>query len=128
MPSTRITTGEWAQGREMELITAIQSALLTSIQIPEWDRDVLVDLYDGKRRIVPIGKSERFTRIEIKLFLGRSLKAKRALYQSIVQNLSILGVPRDEIKIVLVEIPLENWGVRGGLPASDIDIGFKVDV
>ena len=128
MPSTRITTGEWAQGREMELITAIQSALLTSIQIPEWDRDVLVDLYDGKRRIVPIGKSERFTRIEIKLFLGRSLKAKRALYQSIVQTLSILGVPRDEIKIVLVEIPLENWGVRGGLPASDIDIGFKVDV
>ena len=128
MPSTRITTGEWAQGREMELITAIQSALLTSIQIPEWDRDVLVDLYDGNRRIVPIGKSERFTRIEIKLFLGRSLKAKRALYQSIVQNLSILGVPRDEIKIVLVEIPLENWGVRGGLPASDIDIGFKVDV
>ena len=128
MPSTRITTGEWAQGREMELIMAIQSALLTSIQIPEWDRDVLVDLYDGKRRIVPIGKSERFTRIEIKLFLGRSLKAKRALYQSIVQNLSILGVPRDEIKIVLVEIPLENWGVRGGLPASDIDIGFKVDV
>lgn len=128
MPSTRITTGEWAQGREMELITAIQSALLTSIQIPEWDRDVLVDLYDGKRRIVPIGKSERFTRIEIKLFLGRSLKAKRALYQSIVQNLTILGVPRDEIKIVLVEIPLENWGVRGGLPASDIDIGFKVDV
>ena len=112
----------------MELIMAIQSALLTSIQIPEWDRDVLVDLYDGKRRIVPIGKSERFTRIEIKLFLGRSLKAKRALYQSIVQNLSILGIPRDEIKIVLVEIPLENWGVRGGLPASDIDIGFKVDV
>jgi phenylpyruvate tautomerase PptA (4-oxalocrotonate tautomerase family) len=128
MPSTRITTGEWAQGREMELIMAIQSALLTSIQIPEWDRDVLVDLYDGKRRIVPIGKSERFTRIEIKLFLGRSLKAKRALYQSIVRNLSILGIPRDEIKIVLVEIPLENWGVRGGLPASDIDIGFKVDV
>jgi phenylpyruvate tautomerase PptA (4-oxalocrotonate tautomerase family) len=128
MPSTRITTGEWAQGREMELIMAIQSALLTSIQIPEWDRDVLVDLYDGKRRIVPIGKSERFTRIEIKLFLGRSLKAKRALYQSIVQNLSILGIPRDEIKIVLVEIPPENWGVRGGLPASDIDIGFKVDV
>jgi phenylpyruvate tautomerase PptA (4-oxalocrotonate tautomerase family) len=102
--------------------------LSTSFQLPEWDRDILVDLYDGKRRIVPIGKSDRFTRIEIELFLGRSLKAKRALYQSIVQNLSALGIPRDEIKIILIEIPLENWGVRGGLPASESDIGFKVDV
>ena len=128
MPSTLIATGEWAQGREMELIMAVQSTLLTALQIPEWDRDVLVDLYDRKRRIVPTRKSEQFTRIEIKLFIGRSLKAKRALYQSIVQNLFAVGIPRDEIKIVLVEIPLENWGVRGGLPASDSDIGFKVNV
>jgi phenylpyruvate tautomerase PptA (4-oxalocrotonate tautomerase family) len=128
MPSTRITTGQWAQGCETELILAVHSALSTSFQLPEWDRDILVDLYDGKRRIVPIGKSDRFTRIEIELFLGRSLKAKRALYQSIVQNLSALGIPRDEIKIILIEIPLENWGVRGGLPASESDIGFKVDV
>ncbi len=73
-------------------------------------------------------KSERFTRVEIELLLGGSLRAKRALYQSIVQNLSALGIPRDEIKIILIEIPLENWGVRGGLPASGSDIVFKVDV
>ena len=128
MPSTRIITGEWARGREMELIEAIQSALLSAIEILDWDRDIVVELCEGNRRIVPTGRSEQFTRIEIELFSGRSLEAKRRLYRSIVQNLAALGVPKDEIKIILLEVPLENWGVRGGLAASEIDLGFKVDV
>jgi phenylpyruvate tautomerase PptA (4-oxalocrotonate tautomerase family) len=128
MPSTVIRTGEWARGREMELIEAVQSALLTAIKIPEWDRDVVVDLYDGNRRIVPAGKSERYTRIEIRLFSGRSMESKRGLYRSIVQNLAVLGIPKNEIKIILLEIPPQNWGIQGGLPASEADIGFKVDV
>lgn len=32
-----------------------------------------------------------------------------------------------DIKIVLVEIEPGNWGFRG-LPATEIDLGFKVDV
>jgi hypothetical protein len=29
--------------------------------------------------------------------------------------------------IILLEPHLENWGVRGGIPASEIDFGFKID-
>ena len=54
--------------------------------------------------------------------------AKRTLYQAIVRNLAALDVPPSDIKITLLETPPENWGVRGGLPASEIDLGFKVDV
>jgi len=128
MPSTVIMTGEWARGREMELIEAVQSAMLTAIKIPEWDRDVVVELYDGNHRIVPTGKSDRYTRIEIRLFTGRSLAAKRSLYQSIVKNLAGLGIPNDEIKIILLEVAPQNWGIRGGLPASEVDLGYKIDV
>jgi phenylpyruvate tautomerase PptA (4-oxalocrotonate tautomerase family) len=128
MPSTRILTGDWARGREMDLINAVQSALLSAIKIPDWDRDVIIDLYDDKQRIVPTGRSERYTRVEIELFSGRSTEAKRALYRTIVQNLAILGVPETEIKTILIEVRAENWGLRGGLPASEIDIGFKVEV
>jgi len=128
MPSTRIVTGEWARGREMELIEAVQSALVSAISIPDWDRDIVVDLYDGKRRIVPSGTSERYTRIEIELFQGRSMEAKRALYRVIVRNVAALGVPENEIKTILIEVPLQDWGVRGGQAASEIDLGFRVDV
>jgi phenylpyruvate tautomerase PptA (4-oxalocrotonate tautomerase family) len=128
MPSTRIVTGEWARERARELIEAVQSALMNAIKIPDWDRDIVVDLYDGKRRIVPTGSSDQYTRIEIELFQGRSMEAKRELYRAIVQNVSALGIPKTEIKTILIEVPPQNWGVRGGLPASEINLGFKVDV
>lgn len=128
MPSTRITTGEWATGREPEIIEAVQATLLASLKVPNWDRDIVLDLFDDKRRIVPTGKSQHYTRVEIKMFSGRSVEAKRALYRSVVQNLVALGVPAVEIKIILSEVPAQNWGLRGGLPASQIDLGFKVDV
>jgi phenylpyruvate tautomerase PptA (4-oxalocrotonate tautomerase family) len=128
MPSTRIATGEWAKGRELEIIAAVQASLNTSLKVPDWDRDIVLDLYGDKRRIVPTGRSERYTRVEIEMFSGRSIEAKRALYGSVVQNLVALGVPATEIKIILLEVPAQNWGLRGGLPASEIDLGFKVDV
>ena len=128
MPVTRIVTGDWAWGREIEVIEAVQSAMLAALKIPDWDRDVTVDTYSETHRIVPTGRSQRFTRVEITMFAGRSIEAKRSLYKAIVQNLAALGVPELEIKIVLNEQPLENWGVRGGLPASEIELSFKVDV
>jgi phenylpyruvate tautomerase PptA (4-oxalocrotonate tautomerase family) len=128
MPSTTIVTGQWAIGRETKLIAAVQSAFVSAIKTPDWDRDIVVALYDGSRRIVPHGKSERFTRIEIKLFSGRSMAAKRNLYRDIVENLSALGIPKNEIKILLIEIPPQNWGIQGGQPASEVDVGFKIDV
>ncbi len=121
-------TGAWARGREMDLIDAVQSAFLTAIKTPEWDRDIIVELFDKNCRIVPAGKSERYTRIEIKLFSGRSLQAKRNLYQAIVKNLELLGVPNSEIKILLIEIPAQDWGIRGGVPASEVDMGYQIDV
>ena len=127
MPVTRIVTGEWARGREIEVIEAVQSAMLAALKIPDWDRDVMVDTYSETQRIVPTGRSQRFTRVEI-TFAGRSIETKRSLYKTLVQNLAALGVPELEIKIVLNEQPLENWGMRGGLPASEIELSFKLDV
>ena len=56
------------------------------------------------------------------------MAAKRALYQAVVRNLAAFGVPPLDIKITLIETPPENWGLRGGMPASEIDLGFRIDV
>ncbi|NJH96449.1 tautomerase family protein, partial [Salmonella enterica subsp. enterica serovar Anatum] len=61
-------------------------------------------------------------------FAGRTLDTKRNLYRSIVENLSVLGIPKDHIKILLREIPAENWGIRGGQAACDVDLGFDIQV
>jgi phenylpyruvate tautomerase PptA (4-oxalocrotonate tautomerase family) len=35
---------------------------------------------------------------------------------------------RIEIPILLHEPSLDNWGVAGGKPASEVDLGFKIEV
>jgi phenylpyruvate tautomerase PptA (4-oxalocrotonate tautomerase family) len=128
MPCVRISTGNWAVGSEAKLIDAVQSAFVAAFKIPESDRDVVVDVYDENRRIVPTGRSERYTRIEVVGIAARSMNAKRALFRLIADNLESAGVPRNETRIFLIEPPAESWGIKGGVPASETDLGFKIDV
>ena len=128
MPCVRIATGAWAAGSEMKLIEAVQSALAAAFKIPEGDRDVVLDLYGENRRIVSAGRSERYTRVEIVGIAARSLEAKRTLFKAIADNLEAVGVPRNETRIFLIEPPPESWGIKGGVLASEADIGFNINV
>jgi len=74
-------------------------------------------------------KTEQCTLIEITAFKGRSLEAKKNLYKEIINNLKIdFGIDCNDIVIVINEPPLENWGVRGGNPANEVNLGFKTEV
>ena len=128
MPCVRIATGPWIVGRELELIEGVQAAIVEAFKIPATDRDVVLDIYEPHRRIVSPGRSDRYTRIEIIGIAARSMEAKRALYRLLADNLERLGVPRFETRFVLIEPMPENWGVSGGLPASEADLGFKINV
>ena len=110
------------------LLDALHQGLVDGFQIPEDDRCQRVVEFDPDDFIIPDGKSSRFIQVEITCFAGRSLDAKRALYKSIGDNVEAAGENRMEMMIVLHEVPMENWGLRGGLPASEVDLGFKVDV
>jgi hypothetical protein len=37
-------------------------------------------------------------------------------------------IPRDHVSILLRESEAQNWGIRGGQAASDVDLGFTVTV
>ncbi len=110
------------------LLDAIHSALIEAFKIPENDRNQRILEFESENFDIPEGKTSNYTLIEIVAFPGRSLNAKRKLYQTIVQNLKALDIQPNDLLIVLKEPPLDNWGVRGGTPASEIDLGFKIDV
>ena len=113
---------------EEQIIAAAHAALMEGLKTPESDKTIRLVSHEPHRFAVPPGRGDRYTLIEIDLFSGRSLEAKRALYQALVRNLGKLGIPADHIKVLLRESGTENWGVRGGVPASEVDLGFKVDV
>jgi phenylpyruvate tautomerase PptA (4-oxalocrotonate tautomerase family) len=128
VPNTLIATRAGWIKDPAAVTEAIQSALREALKIPEWDRTLRLIEHPASHFAVPPGRGEKFTLVEVTMFSGRSMAAKRALYQAIVRNLGALDVPPLDIKIALIEAPPENWGIRGGMPASEIELGFKIDV
>jgi phenylpyruvate tautomerase PptA (4-oxalocrotonate tautomerase family) len=110
------------------LIDAVYQAQREALKVPEGDRQIRYIEHKAEHFAVPPGKTENYTLVEITLFPGRSLDAKRILYRSIVRRFGELGISPTDIFIVLNEPPLDNWGIRGGVPASEVDIGFKLNV
>jgi phenylpyruvate tautomerase PptA (4-oxalocrotonate tautomerase family) len=129
MPLIRVEIREgWSPAEKARLLDAIHAAAVEGLKIPDEDRTQILTEHPVEAFEIPPGKSERFTLVEITMFAGRSLDAKRRLYRAVVRNLGRLGIPPSDVLIVLHEVPLENWGIRGGTPASDVDLGFDVGV
>ena len=128
MPLARIEVRKsWPPETAQAIIEAVFLAQREALRIPETDRQIRYIEHRPEHFHTPPGKSENYTLVEITLFAGRSPDAKRALYQAIVRNLGMIGIHPDDIFIVLLDVALENWGIRGGIPASEVDLGFKVD-
>ena len=129
MPLVKIETRKfWNASQKKEIMEAIHSSMREALKIPENDRNIRFHELHPDDFQVPPGKTGNYILVEISMFIGRSLQAKRELYRGIVSNLGNLGVLASDVFIVLHEIPLENWGIRGGIPASEVDLGFKVGV
>jgi hypothetical protein len=131
MPSVLIEVRKtYSPEQEVALMEAVHAALREAFKILPGDRNVRLVVHEPHRFACPPDRKqpELYTHVSIDAFSGRSLDAKRALYRTVVANLGRLGIPADHVKILLRELPRENWGIRGGQAASDVDLGFKVDV
>ncbi len=108
----------------------VRGALSEALQAPEADPAVRLAAYPREQFSLPYPHrhSDRYTLVEVTMFAGRSMDTKRRLYDAIVQRLAGLGVPSSDVLIVLHEPPMENWAVDGGTPATEVDVGFKVDI
>jgi|WetSurMetagenome_2_1015567.scaffolds.fasta_scaffold832329_1 phenylpyruvate tautomerase PptA (4-oxalocrotonate tautomerase family) len=127
MPAVKI---ELLKGRDkpdlLKIRDLVLDAIVESLQLKSNDRNIrIIEYEEGFFQMKPPYK----VLIEISMFAGRTKETKRKLYQTIVNNLEYSGLAQKEtVFIILNEQPLENWGVRGGIPADEIDLGFKVNI
>lgn len=131
MPASLIEVRhQYGQTQEIAMIDAVQAALVSAFKIPPEDKTVRLVVHEPHRMSCSpkMTQPDLFTLVSIDAFAGRSLDAKRALYKAIVTNLEILGIPPNHVKILLRELPKENWGIRGGQAACDVELGFKIEV
>ena len=108
------------------LLDGVHAAFVEAFKLPPADRNQLVHEYAPEDFEARYGTDAVF--VEGSIFPGRSLDAKRLLYRLLVENVEKAGIARDQVLVVLHEPPLENWGIRGGQAAVDVQLGFKTNV
>src|SRR6185369_7844584 len=110
MPSAQIELRKsWSRPEKDRMNLALHESLVECLKIPEYDKLIRLREYQPEDFIVPPGCSENYLLIEISLFSGRSLDAKRALYKTIVARFSELGIAKQDIRIILHDVPMDNW-------------------
>ncbi len=128
MPSTRIETRSgWLAGRQRKLIDAVQAALVEGIRIPEDDVCIRLLEYPDACFVVPADCGERYTIIEISMFEGRSIDAKRCLYAALAKRLAPLGISSSDVFVIVHDEHRQNWSARG-IALCDVDLGFQVEI
>jgi phenylpyruvate tautomerase PptA (4-oxalocrotonate tautomerase family) len=76
----------------------------------------------------PEGRTEQYTIIEVSMFEGRSVEAKKQFIRLLFDKLwQTLHIASDDVEITIFETPRHNWGIRG-LPADELTLNYKVEV
>lgn len=127
MPTVKI---ELEKGRDYQTLIKmrdlVMDAVAESLQLPSNDRNIRILEYPPGLFLM---KPPYEMLIEISMFQGRTKETKKKIYQTITANLEANGLAgKESILITLYEQPIENWGVRGGIPADELDLGFKVNI
>ena len=103
-------------------------AFVDALKVPDDTHPVRMCEYDADAFLIPRQSSTAFTIIEATVYPGRTIDTKRRLYVRLISELGDTGIAAEDIRIVLYEVPRENWGLKGGIPASEIDLGFEVEI
>ena len=128
MPLTRITTNFSLLGRKAELADRLHSLMVEVLKTIEHARWIMIDERPGEFFFQPLNSEGPFAIIELSFFPGRSLETKRLLYRRVVELFQDFGVEPDNTRIVIREVERQNWGLRGGQAACDVELGFDPNV
>lgn len=118
----------WLPAARPAISGAIQAAVVSALEYPpeKWVHRFFP--MPEEDFVWGVERSDRYTIIEVSMFIGRSAEAKRRLIMGLFANLQeAVGLDPNDLEITIVETPRENWGIRG-LPGDELGLDYRVDV
>ena len=107
---------------------AIHESLIKAFTLPESKKFHRFFSLNEEDFIYPSDRSNQYTIIEISIFEGRSVKAKKELINLIFSKINkYANIDNQDIEITLSETPMENWGIRG-MPGDELALKYKVRI
>ena len=129
MPQTKIYgNADFIQQNRESLSATIHSCVVDALNYPpekKFQRFFPLQTEDFE---YPSDRSEKYIIIEILLFAGRTVEAKKNLYRLLFERLKEkLDIAPLDIEIILIETPRHNWGIRG-MAGDELSLNYKVNV
>lgn len=110
------------------LSEAIHQAVIEALSYPAEKRFQRFIGLDSEDFVFPADRTSSYTIIEISMFEGRSVEAKKALVRTLFKNIEhACGISAQDVEITIFETPKENWGIRGK-PGDELALNYKVNV
>lgn len=78
--------------------------------------------------LMPEGRSDNYTIVEIQMMQGRSKDTKKRLIKLLFERLTQeVGIEAQDVEITILEAPPENWGFRG-LHGDEASLPYQVKI
>jgi 4-oxalocrotonate tautomerase family enzyme len=110
------------------LSDAIHASVVDALNYPVEKRFHRFILLDEGDFLYPSDRSPDYTILEISIFAGRSVEAKKKLIRLLYQHIAErCGISANDLEITIFETPKENWGIRGK-SGDEVALGYRIDV
>ena len=111
-----------------EMSEVIHSCVMDALSFPEDERAHRFFGLDADDFYYPAGRTERSTIVEIGMFEGRSIDAKKRLIRLLFERAQKeIGLAPADLEVTITETPKHNRGFRGQ-PGDEIGLNHKVEV
>lgn len=101
---------------------AIHSALMEAIGTANEKRFQRFMILEPEDFVFPSDRTNNYTIIEIQMFEGRSIAAKKNLIKLLYQKIvKITDISPQDLEIIILEAPKCNWGIRG-ITGDELDL------
>ena len=111
-----------------KLSDIIQSCEVDAFQYPKEKRFHRFFPLNKEDFYFPNDRTEKYIIIEISIFEGRSVDAKKKLIGLLFERIqNELGIVPNDVEVTIFETPNDNWGIRG-LPGDEVGLNYKVNV
>ncbi len=110
------------------LSEVIHGCVMEALEFPADKRAHRFFLMDQQDMLMPAGRSDAYTIIEILMIEGRSVEARKKLVRLLFDNIrDKVGIEHQDLEICILESPACNWGFRG-YHGDEVQLSYRIEV
>jgi phenylpyruvate tautomerase PptA (4-oxalocrotonate tautomerase family) len=110
------------------LSQVIHSCAMDALELPEDKRAHRFFPVAAEDFLMPGGRTDAYTIIEITMMSGRSVAAKKKLVRLLFDRTrDEVGISHQDLEICIYEAPPENWGFRG-MHGDEVKLNYNINI